>query len=65
MNHSNYQKELGATADCTKIMMEATKGIGQNYRKGQKMIVLFLIVGSPQRRRKKLQWKLVPSLLVW
>ena len=29
MKHSNYQQELGATAACTKRMMEATKGVGQ------------------------------------
>ena len=34
MNHRKYQKELGATAACTRIIMEATKGIGQNYIKG-------------------------------
>ena len=27
--NSKYQKDLGATAACTKQMMEATKGIGQ------------------------------------
>ena len=42
MNHSKYQKELGATADCTKRMMEATKGIGQKYIKmGTKDFFLF------------------------
>ena len=34
MKHSKYYKELGATAACTKIMMEATKGIGQKSTKG-------------------------------
>ena len=34
MKHSKYYKELGATAACTKIMMEATKGIGQKSIKG-------------------------------
>ena len=34
MNHSKYQKEIGATTDCTKIMMEETKGIGQKSIKG-------------------------------
>ena len=34
MKHRKYQKELGTTADCTKRMVEAKKGIGQNYRKG-------------------------------
>ena len=33
MNHSKYQKELGETAACTKIMMEATQGLVQKYRK--------------------------------
>ena len=33
MRHKNYQQELAATAACTKIMMEATKEIGQKYRK--------------------------------
>ena len=28
MKHSKYQKEIGATASCTKRMMEATKRIG-------------------------------------
>ena len=34
MNNRNYQQDLGSTADWTEIMMEATKGIGQKYRKG-------------------------------
>ena len=34
MKHSKYQQDLGATASCTKIMMEATKGIGQKSIKG-------------------------------
>ena len=34
MNHSKYQQGLGATAACTKIIMEATKGIGQKSIKG-------------------------------
>ena len=29
MKHSKYQQQLGSTASCTKIMTEATKGIGQ------------------------------------
>ena len=34
MKHSKYQKDLGATAACNERMTEATKGIGQKYRKG-------------------------------
>ena len=34
MKHSKYYKELGATAACTKIMMEETKGIGKKSIKG-------------------------------
>ena len=34
MNHSKYHQELEDTAVCTKRMVEATKGIGQKYRKG-------------------------------
>ena len=34
MKDSRYQKELGSTAACTKRMMEETKGIGQNSKKG-------------------------------
>ena len=34
MKYSRYQKELGATAACTKRMMEETKGIGQKSKKG-------------------------------
>ena len=34
MKHIKYHQELGLTAACTKGMTEATKGIGQNYRKG-------------------------------
>ena len=37
MKHRKYYQELGATAACTKRIMEATKGIGQNYRKGATM----------------------------
>ena len=65
MKHRKYQQELGATAACTKRIMEATKGIGQRSIKEGGRIVSFLIVGSHPRRRKNLQWKLVLSLLVW
>ena len=34
MKHIKYQQELGATATCTNIITEATKGIGQKYQKG-------------------------------
>ena len=34
MKHSRYQQDLGATTACTKRMMEETKGIGQNSKKG-------------------------------
>ena len=34
MNHINYNQQLVGTLACTKIIMEATKGIGQKYRKG-------------------------------
>ena len=33
MKNSRYQKELGATAACTKRMMEETRGIGQKSKK--------------------------------
>ena len=60
MNHINYQYYLGATESYTKRMMEAKKGIGMKYKKVQLRIVFFLSVGSHQRRRQKLQCKLVP-----
>ena len=34
MKHIKYHQELGATVACTNIMAEATKMIGQKYRKG-------------------------------
>ena len=34
MKDSRYQKELKATAACTKWMIEETEGIGQRYTKG-------------------------------
>ena len=34
MKDSRYQKDLGATAACTKRMMEETKGIDQKSKKG-------------------------------
>ena len=34
MKHIKYKKELGATASCTKIMMESTKGIYKKSIKG-------------------------------
>ena len=34
MKHRKYHQELGATAACTKIMVEATSGIGQKDIKG-------------------------------
>ena len=34
MNQMKYQQKLGETVACTKRMMEATKGIGQNSIKG-------------------------------
>ena len=36
-----YHLQLGATASCTKIMTEATKGIGQRYIKGLPRIFSF------------------------
>ena len=36
MKDSRYQHELGSTAACTKQMMKATKGIGQESIKGGK-----------------------------
>ena len=35
MKHINHQKDLGETAARTKRMAESTKGICQNYRKGE------------------------------
>ena len=34
MKSSRYHLELGATADCTKRLMEETKGLGQRDLKG-------------------------------
>ena len=34
MNDSKYHQKLGADSVCTKIMMEATEGIGQKSIKG-------------------------------
>ena len=59
MKDSRYQQELGATAACTNRMMEETKGIGHKSKKGDQRIVSCLIVGSPPRRRQKLQWNWV------
>ena len=33
MKHRNHQQDIDVTAACTKIITEATKGIGQKYRK--------------------------------
>ena len=42
MKQSKYQQEIGATAACTKRMMESTKGIGQEYIKwGTNYCLLF------------------------
>ena len=42
MKDSCYQQELGATAACTKRMMEATKEIGQkSIKRGDKGLLLF------------------------
>ena len=42
IKHIKYQKDLGATAACTKRITEATKGIGQKYIKwGTKNCFLF------------------------
>ena len=65
MKDSRYQQEIGATAACTKRMMEETKEIGQNSKKGVRRIVSCLIVGLPPRRRQKLQRNWVLSSLVW
>ena len=61
MKHSKYQKEIGATESYTKIMVEATNGIGKKYIKGGKKGFSLLIVGLPPRRWMNLQWKLMPS----
>ena len=34
MKHSKYHQDIGATADFTKRMVKATKGIGHKSRKG-------------------------------
>ena len=34
MKNSRYQQELGATAACTKRMMDETRGVGQKSKKG-------------------------------
>ena len=47
MKQSKYHKDLGATVACTTIIMEATKGIGQKYRKGATKDC-FLFDSSPQ-----------------
>ena len=61
VKNGKYQKELVATAACTKRMMEATKGIGQKSIKGGTKDFPFSIVGSPPRIRQNLQWKWVLS----
>ena len=48
-----YQKDLGATAVCTKRMMEATKEIGQKSKKGgTKDCSSLVVVLNPIRRQK-------------
>ena len=41
MNHIKYQKDIGATAACTKRMMEAKKEIGQKYINGDEGLFPF------------------------
>ena len=57
--------EIGSTAYCMKMMVEATKGLSQRDSKGDMEDVLFLTVGFPQRVRKNLRWVLVQTCLVW
>ena len=55
MKHIKYHQELGATADCTKRLMGATKGIGQKSIEGGTKDFPFLIVGlHPRWRRAKM-----------
>ena len=61
MTHSKYQHQLEATASCTKRMVEARKGISQKYKKGIRMIVLFLTVYSTQISLQKLRWKMATA----
>ena len=61
MKHSKYHQKLGETAACTKRIMEATKVMGQNYRKGVINDCFILAVVYPQSSQKTLQWKLPPS----
>ena len=53
--------QLGATASCTKRIMETTKGIDQRDRKGATKDFFFLEIGSPQRIRQKLQYMLAQT----
>ena len=54
MKHSKYHQKLGETAACTKRIMEATKVMGQNYRKGVINDCFILAVVYPQSSQKTL-----------
>ena len=54
MKIRKYHLRLGGTSACTKITIEATKGIGHRDIKGATKDLFFLEVGSPQRSCQKL-----------
>ena len=47
MKHIKCQQDLLATVAFTNIIMEATEGIGQKYKKGATKDCFFLMVGYP------------------
>ena len=48
ISHRKYHQQLGFTVAFTKRTTEATKGIGQKYRKGATKDCFLYTVGSPQ-----------------
>ena len=60
-----YHQYIWITTASTKMMMEATMGLGQRKYKGATKDFVFLEVGFPWRGHLKLWWMLVLTLLVW
>ena len=60
-----YHQYIWITTASTKMMMEATMGLGQRKYKVATKYFVFLEVGFPWRGHLKLWWMLVLTLLVW
>ena len=63
MKHSKYQQEIVATSACTKIMMEATKGISQKSIKGGTKDFFFFDIWFASKKVAEAAMEVVAKLI--